>query len=85
MSVTIKLLAEVANSERTFPPALDRSDGYDVTDDFIRYARPLMGGEMVRLPMWTAGNGSPALCRSMPSRNFPSTSRKPKEELRFND
>ena len=44
-------LAEVANSERTFPAALDRPEGYDVTDEFVRYARPLMGDDMVSLPM----------------------------------
>ena len=27
------------------------ASGFDVTDDFIRYARPLIGNEMVSLPM----------------------------------
>ena len=26
-------------------------NGYDVTDDFVRYAHPLVGDGMVRLPM----------------------------------
>jgi len=44
-------LEEVANSERTFPSSWITGNGYDVTDDFVRYARPLVGDEMVRLPM----------------------------------
>jgi 6-phosphofructokinase 1 len=44
-------LAEVANSERTFPAEWIAADGCDVTDDFIRYAKPLIGGEMVGLPL----------------------------------
>jgi len=44
-------LEEVANSERTFPPSWITENGYDVTDDFVRYARPLVGDGMVRLPM----------------------------------
>jgi 6-phosphofructokinase 1 len=44
-------LAEVANSERTFPNHWISDNGYDVTDDFIRYAKPLVGEEMVSLPL----------------------------------
>lgn len=44
-------LAEVANSERKFPKEWITPSGFDVTDDFIRYARPLIGNEMVSLPM----------------------------------
>jgi 6-phosphofructokinase 1 len=44
-------LAEVANSERTFPKAWISANGYDVTDEFVRYARPLIGEGMVSLPM----------------------------------
>jgi 6-phosphofructokinase 1 len=44
-------LAEVANSERKFPAHWIAENGFDVTDDFIRYARPLVGDEMVSLPM----------------------------------
>ncbi|RMF91834.1 MAG: diphosphate--fructose-6-phosphate 1-phosphotransferase [Planctomycetota bacterium] len=44
-------LPEVANSERTFPDAWIAPNGYDVTDDFIRYARPLIGNEMISLPV----------------------------------
>ena len=45
------LLQDVANSERTFPADWIASSGSDVTDDFIDYARPLVGEDMVRLPM----------------------------------
>jgi len=44
-------LPEVANSERTFPAQWIAPSGCDVTDDFLRYARPLVGDEMVSLPM----------------------------------
>jgi 6-phosphofructokinase 1 len=44
-------LSEVANSERKFPAEWISSDGKDVTDDFLRYARPLVGEGMVSLPM----------------------------------
>ena len=44
-------LPEVANSERTFPATWITSDGNDVTDDFVRYAKPLVGEGMVSLPM----------------------------------
>jgi len=44
-------LEQVANSERTFPADWIARSGCDVTDDFIRYARPLVGDEMVVLPM----------------------------------
>ena len=44
-------LEEVANSERTFPAGWIAQSGCDVTDDFVRYARPLVGEEMIRLPL----------------------------------
>ncbi len=44
-------LQEVANSERTFPAEWIDPSGYDVTDDFVRYARPLVGNDMIGLPM----------------------------------
>ena len=44
-------LAEVANSERTFPAAWISENGMDVTDDFIRYAKPLVGDQMLQLPL----------------------------------
>ncbi|HEV7221647.1 MAG TPA: 6-phosphofructokinase, partial [Pirellulales bacterium] len=44
-------LTEVANSERTFPAKWIASSGFDVTDDFVRYAKPLVGEDMVSLPM----------------------------------
>lgn len=44
-------LGEVANSERQFPAAWITEDGCDVTDAFVRYARPLIGDDMVTLPL----------------------------------
>lgn len=44
-------LAEVANSERHFPQGWIAENGYDVTDDFLGYCRPLVGEGMVSLPM----------------------------------
>jgi 6-phosphofructokinase 1 len=44
-------LVEVANSERAFPKAWIAPSGCDVTDDFLQYAKPLVGEDMVTLPM----------------------------------
>jgi 6-phosphofructokinase 1 len=44
-------LAEVANSERSFPASWISPDGTDVTDDFVRYARPLIGDDWPSLPL----------------------------------
>ncbi|MCE9547960.1 MAG: diphosphate--fructose-6-phosphate 1-phosphotransferase [Planctomycetia bacterium] len=44
-------LREVANSERQFPAEWIAANGRDVTDEFIRYARPLVGDHMVDLTM----------------------------------
>jgi ATP-dependent phosphofructokinase / diphosphate-dependent phosphofructokinase len=44
-------LAEVANSERTFPETWISPNGTDVSDDFVRYAKPLVGEEMVNIPL----------------------------------
>jgi 6-phosphofructokinase len=44
-------LVDVANSERTFPKAWISPSGCDVTDDFVRYAKPLVGEDMITLPM----------------------------------
>ena len=44
-------LSEVANSERTFPQHWITEKGNDVSDDFIRYAKPLIGEGMLSLPM----------------------------------
>jgi len=44
-------LAEVANSERTFPTHWISEDGTDVTDDFVNYARPLIGDDWVSIPL----------------------------------
>ncbi|HHX72722.1 MAG TPA: diphosphate--fructose-6-phosphate 1-phosphotransferase [Clostridiales bacterium] len=44
-------LADVAGSERFLPQSWITPDQTDVTDDFIRYARPLIGDEMAQIPM----------------------------------
>jgi 6-phosphofructokinase 1 len=44
-------LAEVANSERTFPAKWIAPGGFDVTDEFVKYAMPLVGEGMLSLPM----------------------------------
>ena len=44
-------LAEVAGSERVFPSAWLAPDAPDVADPFVRYCRPLLGDDMVTLPM----------------------------------
>ena len=43
-------LTEVANSERCFPKQWIAPNGCDVTDDFVRYAKPLLGSDMISLP-----------------------------------
>jgi len=50
----------VANSERKFPQAWIAPSRCDVTDDFVRYARPLIGDEWVALPI---ENGVPRFAR----------------------
>jgi len=44
-------LEVVANSERTFPKAWITADGVDVTDDFVAYARPLLGEDWPSIPL----------------------------------
>jgi 6-phosphofructokinase len=44
-------LERVASSEREFPPAWIAPNRTDVTDDFVRYARPLIGYEWPAIPM----------------------------------
>jgi 6-phosphofructokinase 1 len=44
-------LEQVANSERTFPSAWISPDGTDVTDDFVRYAQPLLGNDWPSIPL----------------------------------
>lgn len=56
-------LEVVANSERFFPKEWIAPGRVDVTDDFIRYARPLIGEEWVRVPL---ENGLPRYARLKP-------------------
>ncbi len=44
-------LEKVALSERFFPKEWIASGGTDVTDDFIRYAKPLIGEDWVSVPV----------------------------------
>ena len=44
-------LEQVANSERSFPKEWISKSRVDVTDDFIKYARPLIGEDWVSVPM----------------------------------
>jgi 6-phosphofructokinase len=44
-------LRTVANSERFLPAAWISADGLDVTDDFIRYAQPLIGDRWPDAPL----------------------------------
>jgi 6-phosphofructokinase 1 len=44
-------LKEIANRERTFPAEWLTPNRLDVTDDFVRYARPLIGDDWVKVPL----------------------------------
>ena len=44
-------LADVANSERTFPKEWILPNGCDVSDEFLKYLKPLIGEDMLTLPM----------------------------------
>jgi 6-phosphofructokinase 1 len=44
-------LDQVAASARQLPPHWISPDGLDVTDDFARYARPLIGEDWPRIPL----------------------------------
>jgi 6-phosphofructokinase 1 len=44
-------LALVANSERSFPQAWIAENRLDVTDEFVRYARPLIGESWPAIPL----------------------------------
>ncbi len=45
------LLCDVANSEREFPGEWIAESRTDVTDDFVEYARPLIGDDWVSVPL----------------------------------
>jgi 6-phosphofructokinase 1 len=44
-------LEQVANSERTLPKAWIAPNKIDVTDDFVRYAQPLVGEDWASVPV----------------------------------
>jgi len=56
-------LDKVANSHRTLPAHWLTKDGLDVTDDFIRYAQPLIGEEWPAIPL---EHGLPRFARFKP-------------------
>jgi 6-phosphofructokinase 1 len=49
-------LERIANSERSFPESWLTNTRTDVTDEFVRYARPLIGDEYPSAPLM---NGLP--------------------------
>ena len=61
-------LEKVANSERFFPKDWIAPSRIDVTDDFLDYARPLIGEDWVSVPRSTASPGSPGCTRCSPPR-----------------
>jgi len=44
-------LEKVANSEREFPKSWIAPSGFDVTDEFVAYCRPLIGEDWVSVPV----------------------------------
>lgn len=44
-------LSEVAAKDRSFPAKWIAANRYDVTDEFVRYARPLIGDDWVSVPL----------------------------------
>ena len=44
-------LEKVAGADRSFPDKWISASGTDVTDEFVRYARPLVGDDMITLPL----------------------------------
>jgi 6-phosphofructokinase 1 len=44
-------LSVIANSARFLPPEWIDASGVDVTDDFVEYARPLIGDELPDIPI----------------------------------
>lgn len=44
-------LKKVALSERTFPTQWIAKNAVDVTDDFVRYAQPLIGNDWISVPL----------------------------------
>ncbi|MDO4558651.1 MAG: 6-phosphofructokinase, partial [Planctomycetia bacterium] len=56
-------LEKVAVADRKFPATWITADRSDVTDEFVRYARPLIGEDPVTLPMV---NGLPRMAQLSP-------------------
>jgi len=62
----------VANSERSFPAHWIASNKIDVTDDFVRYAHPLIGGEWPAIPLVDGRQRFARLKRIFASQKLPS-------------
>lgn len=64
-------LKDVANSERCFPEQWITSDRIDVTDEFVQYARPLIGDNWPTIPLVDGRQRFAQLERIMASRLLP--------------
>lgn len=64
-------LGVVANSERTFPAAWIAPSKVDVTDDFVRYARPLIGGDWPAVPLVNGIQRFARLRRALAAKRLP--------------
>ena len=61
----------VANSERSFPSAWIAPNRIDVTDEFVRYARPLIGEDWVSVPVITGVQRYARLTRKFAETKLP--------------
>jgi 6-phosphofructokinase 1 len=64
-------LEQVANSERHFPEAWIADNRVDVTDDFVRYARPLIGDNWPTIPLVDGRQRFARLQRSFAPQKLP--------------
>ena len=62
----------VANSERTFPAGWIAANQTDVTDDFIRYAQPLVGEDWVSVPLVNGRQKFARLTQTFVEKKLPS-------------
>lgn len=65
-------LERVANSERFFPEAWIAPSRTDVTDDFVRYARPLIGDSWPTIPLLDGRQRFAHLARILAEQKLPS-------------
>ncbi len=64
-------LVDVANSERCFPAAWISADKTDVTDNFVDYARPLIGEDWPSVPMLDGRQRFARLAPKFAAKNLP--------------